>query len=148
MWFLHVQEIPQRASADARGALEASTMCPHDLTVLIAEARDAHRQRRHKAHALRAAAGASADAVGAAGHAAGAEGSEAEGALTVGLRRRVAVLCYLCGAPSASLAGLDFHRRACVRQWDRRERRARPPHRRRLFGWRKSDPDTQLPGEK
>lgn len=36
--------------------------------------------------------------------------------------------------------GLDFHRRACMRAWDNRERVDRAPHRRRLFGWHKSDP--------
>jgi hypothetical protein len=133
------QDIPQRASADARAALEASTLFPHDLTVLVAETRDANRRRRRKALALGAAAGAAA--------AADARAAAAAWELP-GLRRRVGVVCYLCGAASASRVGLDFHRAACVRQWDRRERCERPPHRRRLFGWRKSDPDTQLPGEK
>ena len=137
--------------------------------VLIAETRDARRKRHTIAHeriASRVSAGigyattthtvagpASLPTEGTAAKFRAAlknntNGTEAEEVEWTSLQRRIPLICYLCSAPSASLAGLDFHRRACLRQWDSRERLERPPHRRRLFGWRKSDPDTQFPGEK
>lgn len=150
-----------------RSALEALKN-PFDLMVLIAETRDARRKRHKIAHeriAQRAASGSAATtthsvagpaSVPTEGTAAkfraslknNTHGTEAEEVEWTSLQRRIPLICYLCNAPSASLAGLDFHRRACLRQWDRKERLERPPHRCRLFGWRKSDPDTQFPGEK
>ena len=58
------------------------------------------------------------------------------------LKRREGATCHICGLQVISADSLQFHVRACMQAWDNRERTGREPHRRRLFTWRKDDPQS------